>query len=79
MKYYLVTCHRGHCGSGRSTEITFAISAQNLLEATDKARRMPSVKHSRMIIFGREISEEYYIEYRKTSAYERFQMATSIK
>ena len=72
MKFYLITCHRGHCGNGHSTEITFAISAKNLLEAQDKARRMPSVKHTRMIIYGREITELEYTEYRQVSAYERF-------
>ena len=71
MRYWLVTCQRGHCGINRSTDITFAIMAHNLIEATDKARRMPSVKHTRGVLIGREISEAVYIEYRKTSAYER--------
>lgn len=72
MKFYKVTCHRGHCGIGHSTEITFAIEAANLLEAMDKAKRMPSVKHTRAIIQGREITQEEYVEYRKMSAYERY-------
>ncbi len=72
MKYYKVTCHRGHCGIGHSTEITFAIKAENLLEAMDRAKRMPSVKHTRAIIQGKEISELEYNEYRKMSAYERY-------
>ena len=71
MKYYLVTCHRGHCGSGRSTEITFAIKAPNLLAAMDKAKKMPSVKHTRGIIQGKEISCEEYTQYRQMSAYQR--------
>lgn len=72
MKFYMVMCHRGHCGTGHSTEIKFAIRAANLLEACDKAKRMPSVKHTRMAIYGREITEEEYNEYRQVSAYERF-------
>lgn len=72
MKYYLITCHRGHCGSNRSTEITFAFKAANLLEAQDRAKRMPSVKHTRGILYGREITEAEYIAYREKSAYERF-------
>lgn len=72
MKYYLITCHRGHCGIGHSTEITFAIAAKNLLSAMDKAKKMPSVKHTRMICNGREITEAQYKEYRKVSAYARF-------
>lgn len=72
MKYFLITCHRGHCGTGHSTEITFAFQANNLLDAQDKARRMPSVKHTRMILLGKEITQAEYIEFRKVSAYERF-------
>jgi hypothetical protein len=65
-------CHRGHCGTGHSTEIKFAIRANNLLEACDKAKRMPSVKHTRIAIYGKEITEQEYNEYRQVSAYERF-------
>lgn len=72
MKYFMVMCHRGHRGTGHSTEIKFAIRANNLLEACDKARRMPSVKHTRMAIYGKEITEQEYNEYRQVSAYERF-------
>lgn len=72
MKFYMVMCHRGHCGTGHGTEIKFAIRANNLLEACDIARRMPSVKHTRMAIYGEEITEQEYHEYRKISAYERF-------
>jgi len=72
MKFYMVMCHRGHCGVGHSTEIKFAIAANNLLDACDKARKMPSVKHTRMAIYGKEITEAEYNEYRKISAYERF-------
>ena len=68
----MITCHRGHCGKGHSTEIKFAIMAKNLIEACDKARKMPSVKHTRLVIYGKEISEAEYQEYRKVSAYERF-------
>lgn len=72
MKFYMVMCHRGHCGVGHSTEIKFAIAANNLLEACDMAKRMPSVKHTRMAIYGKEITEEEYKDYRAISAYERF-------
>ena len=71
MKYYLVTCHRGHCGSGNSLDIQFAIMARNLLEASDKAKRMPGVKHTRGILFGKEITEAEYNQLRAVSAYKR--------
>ena len=72
MKYFMVMCHRGHCGNGHSTEIKFAFEANDLLTACDMARRMPSVKHTRMMIYGKEITREEYIEYRAVSAYDRF-------
>lgn len=72
MKYFMVICHRGHCGTGHSTEIKFAIAAANLIEACDKARRMPSVKHTRLAIYGKEITQQEYNEYRQVSAYDRF-------
>ncbi len=71
MRFFLITCHRGHNGRGRSSEITFAIQALNLIAAQDKAKRMPSVKHTRGIIYGREITQEEYINYRSVSAYIR--------
>lgn len=72
MKYFMVTCYRGHCGVRQSTDINFAIKAKNLVEACDKARNMPSVKHSQFITYGKEISKEEYLEYRKISAYKRY-------
>jgi len=71
MKYFMVTCSRGHCGSGHSTEIKFAIKANTLLKACEVARRMPSVKHTRMVLTGKEITADEYFEYRKISAYKR--------
>lgn len=71
MKYFLITCPRGHCGSGRHTTITFAFKAKNLLDAMDMAKRMPSVKHTRGILMGKEITAAEYTEYRAKSAYER--------
>lgn len=75
-RYFLVTCHRGHCGNGHSSTITFAFETSNLIEAMDMGKRMPSVKHTRMIINGKEISLEEYKEYREINAYQRsFQMS----
>lgn len=74
MRYFAVTCHRGHCGTGHSSVITFTFEAKNLIEAMDMAKRMPSVKHTRMIMNGKEISCEEYKEYMKISAYKRAEM-----
>lgn len=70
-RYFLITCHRGHCGVGHSTAITFAFEAKNLIDAMDMGKKMPSVKHTRMIMSGKEITEEEYHEYRKINAYQR--------
>lgn len=72
MKYYMIICHRGHCGTGHSTEIKFVFIANNAIEAMDKARRMPSVKHTRLAMIVKEITSIEYNEYRQISAYERF-------
>lgn len=72
MKYFMVICHRGHCGTGHSTEIKFAFIASNAIEAMDKARKMPSVKHTRLAMVVKEITANEYNEYRQISAYDRF-------
>lgn len=73
MKFWMVTCARGHVGNGKETEIKFAIAAETIVHACAIARKMPSVKHTRMIAYGREITEEEFNDYRAISAYERFQ------
>ena len=72
MKHFMVICNRGHCGSGHSTEIKFVFIANNAIEAMDKARKMPSVKHTRLAMIVKEITATEYNEYRQISAYERF-------
>lgn len=75
-RYFLITCHRGHCGNGHSSAITFAFAAKNLIEAMDMGKKMPSVKHTRMIMAGKEITLEEYEDYRAINAYQRaFQMS----
>lgn len=73
MKFYMITCARGHVGNGKETEIKFAIAAENMVHACAIARKMPSVKHTRMVAYGREITEEEFNEYRSISAYKRFE------
>ena len=73
VKYYMFTCARGHCGTGNETEIKFAIMANNMIEAMDKAKQMPSVKHTRLPLYGKEIPFEEYIAYRQVNAYERYE------
>ena len=73
MKFYMITCLRGHCGTGHSGTISFAFSANNLLDACDMARKMPSVKHTRGVLKAVEITEAKYQEYIAISAYERME------
>ena len=61
LRYFMIMCHRGHCGTGHSTEIKFAIKAKNLREA-----------YTKLVIYGKEITEQEYIEFRQVSAYKRF-------
>ena len=76
MRYFSITCMRGHCGTGKSVDIKFVFEAHSLLEAMDMAKRMPAVKHSRGILAGSEITFESYTEYRTVSAYERVTLGT---
>lgn len=71
MKYYKVSCPRGHYGTKRSGDITFAFKAANALSAMDMARKMPGVKHSAMIYKTTEITAAEYFDFRKVSAYDR--------
>lgn len=71
-KYYAVTVPQGHCGAKQSRDITFYFEAYDALHAMNLARRMPSVKHSRICSKTREISKEEYLEKRKVSSYHRF-------
>lgn len=73
MRYFMVTCSRGHCGTGHENTIKFAFQSKNLIEAMDAAKRMPSVKHTRGILKGYEITKIEYEEYIKVSAYRRYE------
>lgn len=70
-KYYSVTCKHGHHGARQYAPITFAIEANNMIEACDIARSMPGVKHDQPVISCEEISRMQYYEMRQMSAYER--------
>ena len=71
MRYYRVTCKHGHCGRGRYNQISFVFVANDAIDAMDRAKAMPGVKHTAPIISCLEISCAEYIEYRKISAYKR--------
>ncbi len=71
MRYFRVTCKHGHCGRGKYRPISFAFMAANAIEAMDRAKAMPGVKHSAPILSCKEIPYAEYIEYRKVSAYKR--------
>lgn len=71
MRYFCVTCKQGHHGNRRHQPITFAFQAMNAIEAMDKAKAMPSVKHDCPIISCREISANEYYRMRQISAYRK--------
>ena len=71
MKFFAVTCKHGHHGAKRFEPITFAIVANDMIDACDKARQMPGVKHDQPVLACEEISRMKYYEMRQRSAYER--------
>lgn len=72
-RYWKITVIRGHCGGVRNYNhsLTFYFEASSLLEASDKARQQPGVKHTLMPQSACEISYEEYCEGRQESAYYR--------
>lgn len=62
MKYYRVVCTRGHLGAGKGQEIAFAVVAQNTLHACNIARKMPAIKHTKVVCCAKEISEQEFVE-----------------
>lgn len=70
-KYYKVTVERGHLGAHKDLETTFYFFADNAYDAICMAKRMPGVKHHKMPINAKEITEEEYNEGRKISAYHK--------
>ena len=71
MRYWVVCCNVGHCGTNRSRDMGLAIEAKDALTAMSIARRFPGVKHHGTKYFSsvREITEEEYKKRRKESAY----------
>ena len=74
MNYYIIRCKLGHSGSGQYREISFNIKARNAIDAMDRAKRMPGVKHnSSTVVLGlKQITQEEYVQNRKESAYKDF-------
>lgn len=76
MRYFAVICKRGHCGRKQYVPIEFAIEARTAIEAMDKAKAMPGVKHSQPILSCKEISHSEYNNLRCISAYHRLERKT---
>lgn len=65
MKYYKVTCRRGHVGRGRVAYITFYISAESVGNAMTIAQNMGGVHHSKPPVLCKEVTKEEYIAQRR--------------
>lgn len=73
MRYFAVTCAHGHHGNGRFVPITFVFESENMIDAMDRAKAMPGVKHHRPVIACREITESEYNRLMQSSAYKRME------
>lgn len=70
MKYYKVMCILGHQGRrNHNREIVFGIEARDIIEAQNKARKMPAVKHTKGVLCAVEIDFKAYRELRERNAY----------
>lgn len=77
--YYLVTTMCGHVGKKHYIPINFAIEAITPMEAMEKARRIPRVKHDSKyaILDIKLISYEAYLEQRKANREDSYLKARS--
>lgn len=73
MRYFAVTCQHGHHGNGRYVPITFVFKAVDAIDAMDRAKAMPGVKHHRPVMNCREITEQEYRQRFVYSAYKRLE------
>lgn len=71
MKYYSVLCPSGHVGSGKSKELLFYIRANDAYCAMKQAMRMPAIKHSRIAINVKEVTEQEYMINLTRNAYHK--------
>lgn len=69
MPYYRITVQRGHQGSGQYIPITFIFKADDIVEAIEKAKKMPGVKHNKPIIAAEKLCDEGYYGLSIRSAY----------
>lgn len=74
MSYYAVHCKLGHSGTGQYRDIVFYICAKTAIDAMDKAKKMPGVKHQNRsaVLNLKQITQEEYIANRKESAYKNY-------
>lgn len=69
-KYYAITVRRGHNGIDHDDAfITFYFKSASMLNAMDKAKKMPGVKHDQLPIRAVEVTYEEYKQAREHSAY----------
>lgn len=71
MRYYKAIMPRGHVGIGHSADITFYFKAKDIISAMNQAKKMGGVKHTKMPLNMKQITEQEYLEGRKENAYVR--------
>ena len=59
MKYYAITCIRGHQGARNDNAlITFYVEAKDIIAAAKVAQRMGGIKHTKMPLNCKQITKE---------------------
>ena len=65
MKYYAITCIRGHQGARNDNAlITFYVEAKDIITAAKVAQRMGGIKHTKMPLNCKQITKEEYDQWR---------------
>lgn len=77
--YYVVTVEQGHQGCGNCSYLKFAFEAKTLLDAVDMARKMPSVKHSKLCVNAKQVDYDEYLQCRNVNSYHVFETYAPVR
>lgn len=69
--YFKISVKGGHMGNGRYADMSFYVIASDIFSAMKKAKKFPSVKHNKLPISAKMITEDEYNKNKNYNAYSR--------